>query len=111
MLRVTSLPKLRDDFTERGYSVAYTNPITIAIWLALSSAFIQFMQWWPGGNHGLLEYLKPIPAFGHAFASSDVSELLSLVSAQDGSWRFTVFLFVSLRWNRIRTCVTKLLQL
>ncbi|KAF8973972.1 hypothetical protein BDZ97DRAFT_1912415 [Flammula alnicola] len=41
----------------------YTHPVTIAIWLALSSVFIQMMSWWPSNQqHGWLGYLKPLPA-------------------------------------------------
>lgn len=39
------------------------NPFTIAVWIGLSSAFIQYMHWWPTGQHGFLEYTRPIPAF------------------------------------------------
>jgi hypothetical protein len=42
---------------------AYTHPVTIAIWLALSSVFIQYMSWWPSNDLGWLSYLKPFPAF------------------------------------------------
>ncbi|KAF9481382.1 hypothetical protein BDN70DRAFT_876342 [Pholiota conissans] len=40
----------------------YTHPVTIAIWLALSSIFIQYMNWWPSGDFGWISYLKPFPA-------------------------------------------------
>ncbi|KAF8912711.1 hypothetical protein CPB84DRAFT_1759318 [Gymnopilus junonius] len=40
----------------------YTNPLTVAIWLALSSIMIQLLGWWPREQHGWLEYLKPLPA-------------------------------------------------
>jgi len=40
-----------------------THPIMIAIWLALSSIFVQFMKWWPIPGSGYLGYLKPVPAF------------------------------------------------
>ena len=41
---------------------AYKNPLTVAVWLALSGIFIQYMEWWPGNAHGFYEYLKPLPA-------------------------------------------------
>jgi len=44
-------------------SLAYIHPITLALWFALSSAFMQAMSWWPTGEHGLLGYLRPFPAF------------------------------------------------
>ncbi|CAA7266484.1 unnamed protein product [Cyclocybe aegerita] len=51
----------------QGLAVAnnkvYTHPITIAIWVALSSVFIHLMNWWPASVHGFMGYLKPIPAF------------------------------------------------
>ncbi|KAJ3507709.1 hypothetical protein NLJ89_g6151 [Agrocybe chaxingu] len=51
----------------QGLAVAnnkvYTHPVTIAIWVALSSVFIHLMNWWPASLHGFMGYLKPIPAF------------------------------------------------
>ncbi|KAF8807453.1 hypothetical protein BYT27DRAFT_7241992 [Phlegmacium glaucopus] len=41
----------------------YTNPVTLAIWIALSSVFVQYMKWWPIPSLGWLGYLKPLPAF------------------------------------------------
>lgn len=43
-------------------NAVYTNPLIIAIWLALSSVMIQLLGWWPTEKHGWLEYLKPLPA-------------------------------------------------
>ncbi|KAF4623429.1 hypothetical protein D9613_001853 [Agrocybe pediades] len=40
----------------------YLHPLTIAIWLGLASVMIQYMNWWPAGKHGWMEYLKPLPA-------------------------------------------------
>ncbi|KAI5124686.1 hypothetical protein M0805_004294 [Coniferiporia weirii] len=42
---------------------AMTNPWTIAVWIVLSSAFIQTMGWWPDPDFGFLGYLRPLPAF------------------------------------------------
>jgi len=36
---------------------------TLTIWIALSSIFVQYMQWWPKADHGYLGYLSPLPAF------------------------------------------------
>ncbi|KAK7463630.1 hypothetical protein VKT23_005569 [Stygiomarasmius scandens] len=36
---------------------------TLTIWIALSSIFVQYMQWWPKVDHGYLGYLSPLPAF------------------------------------------------
>ncbi|KAF8898688.1 hypothetical protein BD779DRAFT_1485120 [Infundibulicybe gibba] len=41
---------------------AYTHPLTIAIWLALSGIFIEYMGWWPDGTRSFLGYLSPLPA-------------------------------------------------
>ncbi|KAF9531971.1 hypothetical protein CPB83DRAFT_914447 [Crepidotus variabilis] len=41
----------------------YFHPLTLAVWVALSGAFIQMMQWWPSSQYGILSYLKPLPAF------------------------------------------------
>jgi len=41
----------------------YFHPITIAIWFALSSIFVQYMNWWPIPALGWFGYLKPVPAF------------------------------------------------
>jgi len=41
----------------------YTHPVALAIWFALSSAFIQYMNWWPIPSLGWFGYLKPVPAF------------------------------------------------
>jgi len=42
---------------------AYTHPIILAIWVALSSVFVQYMKWWPKSHAGLSDYLKVVPAF------------------------------------------------
>ena len=43
--------------------LVYKNPFVIALWLGFSSAFVQYMKWWPTGQHGMMEYLKLLPAF------------------------------------------------
>ncbi|KIM48156.1 hypothetical protein M413DRAFT_439880 [Hebeloma cylindrosporum] len=40
----------------------YTHPITIALWIAMSSVFISYMSWWPASRYGWLAYLRPLPA-------------------------------------------------
>jgi len=40
---------------------AYTHPLIIVVWLALSSGFNQYMEMWPTNNHGILGYLSPVP--------------------------------------------------
>ena len=35
----------------------------IAVWIALSSVFVQYMGWWPKPDTGYFGYLKPVPAF------------------------------------------------
>ncbi|THV04894.1 hypothetical protein K435DRAFT_826698 [Dendrothele bispora CBS 962.96] len=37
--------------------------LTLATWVALSSIFVKFMQWWPKPEYGYLGYLNPLPAF------------------------------------------------
>ena len=43
--------------------LATTSPWLLAIWIALSSVFIQYCDWWPKQEHGYLGYLSPLPAF------------------------------------------------
>ncbi|KAK7058920.1 hypothetical protein VNI00_001544 [Paramarasmius palmivorus] len=43
---------------------AATHWLTLSIWLVLSLAMVEYMQWWPKPEQGLLGYLGPIPAFG-----------------------------------------------
>lgn len=42
--------------------LACTHPLTIALWLGLSSIFIEYMRWWPKNAHGLMGFLTPLPA-------------------------------------------------
>ncbi|KAI0662775.1 hypothetical protein C8Q70DRAFT_1128887 [Cubamyces menziesii] len=42
----------------------YWNPLVLALWLGLSSVFIEYMNWWPKPEHGVFGYLSPVPAFG-----------------------------------------------
>ncbi|KAF8310239.1 uncharacterized protein EI90DRAFT_3139796 [Cantharellus anzutake] len=41
---------------------AYTHPLIIALWVALSSAFVQVAGFWPKPEYGWYGYLAPIPA-------------------------------------------------
>jgi hypothetical protein len=50
-------------FTQ-SFGIAATHWLTLSIWLALSLAMVEYMQWWPKPEQGLLGYLGPIPAFG-----------------------------------------------
>ncbi|THH16743.1 hypothetical protein EW146_g3947 [Bondarzewia mesenterica] len=42
---------------------AYFHPVTLAIWIAVSSIFAQYMKWWPDPSQGFLGYLLVLPAF------------------------------------------------
>jgi len=44
---------------------AYAHPIILAIWVALSSVFVQYMKWWPKfqTQTGWFEYFRIVPAF------------------------------------------------
>lgn len=42
---------------------AYAHPITLAVWFALSSIFVEYMKWWPNPALGWIGYLKPLPGF------------------------------------------------
>lgn len=41
----------------------YFHPITLAIWIAVSSMFAQYMDWWPNSTYGILSWLRMLPAF------------------------------------------------
>ncbi|CDO75258.1 hypothetical protein BN946_scf184967.g11 [Trametes cinnabarina] len=41
----------------------YANPLVISLWIGLSCVFIEYMNWWPKPEHGLLGYLAPFPGF------------------------------------------------
>jgi len=45
----------------------YFHPLTLAVWIALSSMFTQYMNWWPTSEYGILSWLKVLPPF---FASA-----------------------------------------
>ncbi|ESK87897.1 hypothetical protein Moror_15264 [Moniliophthora roreri MCA 2997] len=38
--------------------------VTLIIWIALSVAMVEYMQWWPKLEQGFIGYLGPLPAFG-----------------------------------------------
>ena len=42
---------------------AYFHPVTLAIWIAVSSIFAQFMKWWPDPSNGFWGYIFVLPAF------------------------------------------------
>ncbi|KAH9944427.1 uncharacterized protein BXZ73DRAFT_96916 [Epithele typhae] len=42
----------------------YFNPLVVALWVALSSVWVQWQNWWPRPELGLFGYLTPVPAFG-----------------------------------------------
>ena len=44
-------------------SLAYFHPVTLAIWIAVSSVFAQYMNWWPNNTYGILSWLQVLPAF------------------------------------------------
>ncbi|KAF8507085.1 hypothetical protein F5888DRAFT_1791374 [Russula emetica] len=41
----------------------YFHPVTLAIWIAISSMFAQYMDWWPNNSYGILSWLRVLPAF------------------------------------------------
>jgi len=41
----------------------YFHPITLAVWIAVSSMFAQYMNWWPNSTYGILGWLQVLPAF------------------------------------------------
>ncbi|KDQ16879.1 hypothetical protein BOTBODRAFT_53545 [Botryobasidium botryosum FD-172 SS1] len=42
---------------------AYFRPVVIGTWIALSAMFVQYMNWYPRTDVGILGYLAPLPAF------------------------------------------------
>jgi hypothetical protein len=42
---------------------AYLHPVTLAIWIAVSAMFAQYMRWWPNAEYGFLSWLRMLPAF------------------------------------------------
>jgi len=45
------------------FDSGYFHPITLAVWFALSAAFIHLMNWWPSSQFGIWGYLNPLPGF------------------------------------------------
>jgi len=45
----------------------YFHPLTLAVWIGLSSMFAHYMDWWPNSSYGILSWLQVLPAF---FASA-----------------------------------------
>jgi hypothetical protein len=47
------------------YFSAYFHPLTLAVWICVSSAFAQYMDWWPNADleYGLWSWLRVLPAF------------------------------------------------
>ncbi|KAG2154890.1 hypothetical protein DEU56DRAFT_868418 [Suillus clintonianus] len=43
---------------------AFFHPFTLSAWVGLSCIMIQYLNWWPKPEYGLLGYLAPLPAFG-----------------------------------------------
>ncbi|KAF8626526.1 hypothetical protein AX15_004831 [Amanita polypyramis BW_CC] len=41
----------------------YAHPIFLSVWLALSMALVQCMNWWPSQGLSFLRFLSPLPAF------------------------------------------------
>ncbi|EJD03949.1 uncharacterized protein FOMMEDRAFT_167242 [Fomitiporia mediterranea MF3/22] len=46
---------------------AILHPLTITIWVALSSVAVQLLGWWPDAQYGVWGYLRPLPAFAALF--------------------------------------------
>jgi len=42
---------------------AYFHPVTLAIWIGLSSMFAHYMNWWPNSEYGIMSWLQILPAF------------------------------------------------
>lgn len=53
----------RPDRFSLSSSPAYFHPVTLAIWIAVSSMFAQYMHWWPNSEYGMLSWLQVLPAF------------------------------------------------
>jgi len=41
----------------------YFHPVTLAVWIAVSTVFAQYMDWWPNSSLGILSWLQVLPAF------------------------------------------------
>ena len=50
-------------FAYSQVSSGYFHPLTLAVWIAFSSTFCQYMGWWPNPEHGILGYISFLPAF------------------------------------------------
>jgi hypothetical protein len=48
---------------DRDLFKAYLHPITLAVWICVSSVFAHYMDWWPNSTHGILSWLQLLPAF------------------------------------------------
>lgn len=46
-----------------SFSSAYFHPLTLAVWICVSSMFAQYMNWWPNPTYGILGWLQLLPAF------------------------------------------------
>jgi len=44
-----------------------TNRTTIAIWLAIASAMVSLLNWWPNPEFGWMGYARPLPAYAVTF--------------------------------------------
>jgi hypothetical protein len=54
---------IHSDADPPTYLPAYFHPVTLAIWIAVSSIFAQYMGWWPNSELGILSWLQMLPAF------------------------------------------------
>jgi len=41
----------------------YLHPVTLAVWIGLSSIFAHYMDWWPNSEYGIMSWLQVLPAF------------------------------------------------
>lgn len=41
----------------------YFSPFGLAVWLVISAAFTDYMNWWPTADRGFFGYLQPVPSF------------------------------------------------
>jgi len=41
----------------------YFHPLTLAVWICVSSMFAQYMNWWPNSTYGILSWFQVLPAF------------------------------------------------
>ncbi|KAI0307822.1 hypothetical protein B0F90DRAFT_1621119 [Multifurca ochricompacta] len=42
---------------------AYFHPLTLAVWIGISSMFAHYMDWWPNSSYGIWSWLQVLPAF------------------------------------------------